>query len=472
MIALTAGDISKIVDGELFASSDLLVTKAPTFDSRTVEPGSIFLALKGEHADGHDFARQAIENGATLVLSKRKLDINCIVVDDVLVALGALAHFVRQKLDSMTVVGVTGSHGKTTTKDLLAWVLSLQGETVASLGSFNNELGVPITLLRCTESTRYCVVEMGARHIGDIKNLCQIAGPDIGVVLEVGRAHSGEFGSREAIALAKSEMVHNLREGGTAILGRYDELTPRMADGLDLRVLTFGQTHEAQVRATDIDIREGRAHFDLVTPAGRAAVALRLVGAHQIPNALAAASVCTALHIPLDVIAGGLSTAEMRSKWRMELHELNDLLLINDAYNANPESTAAALRSLSFFAQERGGQSWAFLGKMHELGASSKSDHAEIGALAQSLGIDHLVCVNEPDYGRDLPINGAEMVVHYSKNRVDALSIAEHFSPGDVVLVKASRAERMEELAEDLIRRWGQLGATGGNWERKVGDKE
>lgn len=472
MIELTAGEISKIVDGELFAPSNLPVTHVPSFDSRTVEPGSIFLALKGENVDGHDFAHQAIENGAALVFSTRKLDIACIVVEDVLVALGALAHFVRQKLNSVTVIGVTGSHGKTTTKDLLAWVLSLQGETVASSGSFNNELGVPITLLRCTESTRYCVVEMGARHVGDIKKLCQIAEPDIGVVLEVGTAHSGEFGSREAIALAKSEIIHNLREGGTAILGRYDELTPKMADGLDLKVLTFGQTHEAQVRATDIDIREGRAHFDLVTPDGRAAVALRLVGAHQIPNALAAASVCTALHIPLDVIAGGLSTAEMRSKWRMELHELNDLLLINDAYNANPESTAAALRTLSFFAQERGGQSWAFLGKMHELGASSTRDHAEIGALAQSLGIDHLVCVNEPDYGRDLPISGAEIVVHYSKNKIEALSIADHFSPGDVVLVKASRAERMEELAEDLIDRWEQLGATGGNWERKVSEKE
>lgn len=460
MIELTSGDIAKIVEGELFGPSDILVTRAPTFDSRTVETGSIFLALKGEHADGHDFARQAIEHGAVLVFSTRKLDVACIVVENVLTALGKLAHFVRLKLASMTVIGITGSQGKTTTKDLLEWVLSLHGETVASLGSFNNELGVPITLLRCTEATRYCVVEMGARHIGDIRLLCQISEPDIGVVLEVGSAHFGEFGSREAIAQAKSEIIQNLREGGTAILGRYDELTPKMADGLNVTVLTFGQTHEADVRATDIDIREGRAHFDLVTPDGRAAVALRLVGAHQIPNALAAASVCTALHIPLDVIAGGLSTAELRSKWRMELHELKNLLLINDSYNANPESMAAALRTLSFFAQERGGQSWAFLGKMRELGMSSRKHHAEIGALAQSLGIDHLVCVDEPDYGRGLPSVGAEMVLHYSKDKADALSIADYFSPGDVVLVKASRAERMEELAEELMMRWEQRGSS------------
>ncbi len=458
MISLTAEQISKITQGELFAPKDLLVTDAPTFDSRSVTRGSIFLALKGNHSDGHDFAIQAIVNGAALVLSSRKVDVPCIVVADVLVALGEIAHFVRQKLSSMTVIGITGSQGKTTTKDLLAWVLSLHGETVASFGSFNNELGVPITLLGCTESTRYCIVEMGARHVGDIKKLCEIAEPDIGVVLEVGNAHSGAFGSREAIALAKSEMVHNLRRlhgGGIAVLGRYDEFTPKMADGLDMKVLTFGQTHDAQVRATDIDIREGRAHFDLVTPEGRAAVALRLIGAHQIPNALAAASVGTALNIPLDVIAGGLSTAELRSKWRMELHEMKNLLLINDAYNANPESTAAALRALSFFAQERGGQSWAFLGKMHELGESSTRDHAGVGVLAESLGIDHLVCVNEPDYGHDLSTIG-EMAVHFCNSKGDALKMAEYFSPGDVVLVKASRAERMEELAEDLMKYWEQ----------------
>lgn len=465
MIPLRAGEIAKIIDGELFAPSDLLVTQAPTFDSTEVEPGSIFLALIGEHADGHDFAKQAIENGAVIVFSTRKLDVACIVVDDVLRALGALAHYVRRQLSAMTVIGVTGSQGKTTTKEMLSWVLNLHGATLSSIGNFNNELGVPLTLLRCTEQTQYCVVEMGARHLGDIKLLCQIVEPDIGVVLEVGSAHSGEFGSREAIARAKSEIIFSLRKGGIAILGRYDEFTPKMADGLALEVLTFGQTHEADVRATDIDIREGRAHFDLVTPAGRAAVALRLVGAHQIPNALAAASVCTALHIPLDVIAGGLSTAEMHSKWRMELHEDRNLLLINDAYNSNPESTAAALRTLSFFAQERGGQSWAFLGKMHELGDSAKQDHARIGTLAQTLGIDHLVCVNEPDYALDLPASGAEMTVHYVENKTDAISLVEYFSPGDVLLVKASRAERLEELAEGIMANWRQLRVNAGDEE-------
>ncbi len=453
MIALTSGQIAEIVHGQLHCADNILVTKEPVFDSREVVAGSIFLALKGDFRDGHDFAHSAVEQGAALVLASRKVDAPCIVVPDVLVALGELAHFVRGRLPDLQVIGITGSQGKTTTKDLLAWILRMQAETVATYASFNNELGAPLTLLRCTETTQYCILEMGARHVGDIKALCKIAEPDIGVVLEVGRAHVGEFGSVQAVAETKSELVNNLKQGGIAILGRYDEFTPRMAEGLQVPVLTFGQTHEAQVRATDIDIREGRAHFDLVTPQGRQAVALRLVGAHQIPNALAAAAVCTALHIPIDVIAGGLSTAELQSKWRMELHEVADLLIINDAYNANPDSTAAALRTLSFFAQERGGQSWAFLGRMHELGESDLEEHSRIGLLAHSLGIDNLVCIGAPEYAHDLP-KDSEMDVHFCKTKTDALEISNYFSPGDVILVKASRAEKLEELVKLLIEKW------------------
>lgn len=461
MIALTTRQIAEIVHGELHCAEDILITKEPAFDSREVQEGSIFLALQGDFQDGHNFAQSAVDLGAAVVLASRVVEAPCIVVPDVLIALGALAHYVRQHLPSLKVVGITGSQGKTTTKDLLAWILRLQAETVATQASFNNELGAPITLLRCTETTQFCILEMGARHVGDIKALCEIAEPDIGVVLEVGRAHVGEFGSLQAVAETKAELVNNLREGGTAILGRYDEFTPRMAEGLDVPILTFGQTHEAQIRATDIDIREGRAHFDLVTPQGRQPVALRLVGAHQIPNALAAAAVCTALHIPIDVIAGGLSTAELQSKWRMELHEVADLLVINDAYNANPDSTAAALRTLSFFAQERGGQSWAFLGRMHELGQTQADEHAHIGLLAQSLGIDNLVCVGAPEYARDLPKDGATDL-HFCNTKAEALEISSYFSPGDVVLVKASRAERLEELVTSLI----------GNWEKRMSESQ
>ncbi len=461
MINLTAKQLSEIVDGELFAPENILVTKEPVFDSREALQGSVFLALKGDFRDGHEFAQSAIDNGAVLILASRKLDLPCIVVPDVLAALGKLAHYVRVHLANLKVIGITGSQGKTTTKDLLAWILRMHGETIATHASFNNELGAPLTLLRCSESTQYCILEMGARHVGDIESLCKMAEPNIGVVLEVGRAHVGEFGTVQAIAETKAELVRNLSGDGVAILGRYDEFTPRMAEGLRVPVLTFGQTHEAQIRAADIDLREGRAHFDLVTPQGRAAVALRLVGAHQIPNALAAAAVCTALHIPLDVIAGGLSTAELQSKWRMELSEVSDLLIINDAYNANPDSTSAALRTLSFFAQERGGQSWAFLGRMHELGQGFAEEHAKIGILAHSLGIDNLVCIGSPEYAKELPADGTTEI-HFCNSKEDALEISNYFSAGDVVLVKASRAEKLEELVEALIQRW----------EKKVGENQ
>jgi UDP-N-acetylmuramoyl-tripeptide--D-alanyl-D-alanine ligase len=455
MIEIAAGEIAGIVHGELHAPSSLLVTQAPTFDSREVTHGSIFLALKGEHRDGHDFVQDALARGAVLVISAYVIEGPCIVVDDVLIALGLLAQHVRQVLSNLIVIGITGSQGKTTTKDLLAWILGLYGETIAAHESFNNELGLPLTLLRCTNSTCYCILEMGARHPGDITALCSIATPDIGVVLKVGSAHVGEFGSRAAIASTKAELICALGKGGIAILGRYDEFTPTMADGRALSVLTFGETYEAQIRATDVDIREGRAHFDLVTPDGRAAVGMRLIGAHQIPNALAAAAVATAIGIPLDAIATGLSTAEIQSKWRMELHELKDLLLINDAYNSNSESAAAALRTLSLFAQERGGQSWAFFGKMLELGDSSTQDHAAIGTLAEGMGIDHLVCIDAKDYGLNISA-GSEMHVHYCRSQLEALGLVDHFASGDVVLVKASRAEKMEELARDIERIWNE----------------
>ena len=455
MIALTAGEISEIVQGELHGDSSILVTQPPIFDSRSATKGSLFLAMKGESTDGHNFAQDAIAHGSSLVLSSREVAAPCVVVPDVRKALGKLAQHVRKQMPELIVIGITGSQGKTTTKDLLGWILSMSAETVAAEGSFNNELGVPLVLLRCTKTTRFCIVEMGARHKGDIAQLCEIASPNIGVVLKVGSAHLGEFGSQEVIAQTKAELIASLSNEGTAILGLYDRFTPEMTKGRTIRTLTFGESHDADIRAADIDIREGRAHFDLVTPQGRAAVGLRLVGSHQIANALAAACVATALEIPLDVIAVGLSTAEVASKWRMELHELDGLLLINDTYNANPDSTSAALRTLAFFAQEQGGQSWAFLGKMHELGESSRQDHANLGTLAQSLGIDHLVAVGADEYGVDITPESS-LRVHLCSNQAQAQKFVDHIQEGDVLLFKGSRAEKMEELASSIEQLWNE----------------
>ena len=450
MITLTAGEIALLVGGELFCDRDLLVSKAPVFDSRQATPGCFFLALKGENADGHEFAADAYRSGAMFSLTSQRIDGPCIVVADVLEALSILAAFVRKRLDKLIVIGITGSQGKTSTKDLLTHMLGAVGPTVAPAGSFNNDLGLPITLLQCDDRTRFCILEMGARHMGDIARLCEIAKPNIGVVLTVGTAHIGEFGSREIIAQTKGELIASLDKDGIAILGTYDEFTPKMASLHQGEVIFFGEKGDIQVRAADIEMREGRPHFDLVTPAGRDAVGMRAVGAHQVSNALAVAAVGTALSLPLELIASSLSTAEISSKWRMELHECADLLIINDAYNANPESMSAAMRSLVLFAQERGGSSWAFVGKMNELGQTQAPQSAAIAALAVELGIDHLVEINAPEYGEP----GGAMVVHQRTTIEAALDLVDYFAPGDVVLVKASRSQGFEVLAESLERAW------------------
>ncbi len=450
MITLTAGEIALLVGGELLCDRDLLISKAPVFDSRLATPGCFFLALKGENADGHEFAADAYRNGAMFSLTSQRIDGPCIVVKDVLEALSILAAFVRKRLDKLVVIGITGSQGKTSTKDLLTHMLGAVGPTVAPAGSFNNDLGLPITLLQCDDRTRFCILEMGARHMGDIARLCEIAKPNIGVVLTVGTAHIGEFGSREIIAKTKGELIESLGKDGIAILGTYDEFTPKMASLHQGQVILFGESADNEVRAADIEMREGRPHFDLVTPAGRDAVGMRAVGAHQVSNALAVAAVGTALSLPLELIASSLSTAEISSKWRMELHESADLLIINDAYNANPESMSAAMRALVLFAQERGGSAWAFVGKMNELGQTQAPQSAAIGALAVELGIDHLVEINAPEYGEPV---GA-MVIHQRPTIESAIDLVEYFAPGDVVLVKASRSQGFEVLAESLERAW------------------
>jgi UDP-N-acetylmuramoyl-tripeptide--D-alanyl-D-alanine ligase len=294
---------------------------------------------------------------------------------------------------------------------------------------------------------------MGARHLGDIAKLVAIAEPDIGVVLKVGTAHLGEFGSVELIAQTKSEMISSLRDSAVAILGNYDAFTPKMSELHKGRSVLFGEDSNCSIRATDIEFREGRAHFDLVTPEGRSAVGLRIVGMHQVANALAVAAIATELGLTLDQIAGGLSTAESSARWRMEIIELPQLLLINDSYNASPEAMSAALSTLALFAQERGGESWAFLGKMHELGESSHSDHAAIGTLAQELGIDHLVCVGAPEFAATIDKNGPTSI-HLCNDKAEALKIAENINQGDVLLIKASRSEKLEELADAISQQW------------------
>ena len=442
-----ASEIAQIIGG-ILSGDDVEVTAAPTLKSAEVDQGGIFLALQGEKVDGHDFVDDAFSHGAVLAITTRAVAQRHILVADVTAALTLLARFARSELKDLTVIGITGSQGKTTTKDLLRYMLSQHGETVAPTGNYNNELGVPLTLLACSSTTKYAVIEMGARHSGDIAHLASIAQPDIAVVLRVGMAHVGEFGSIEAIAKTKSELISSLSESGIAILGQYDPYTIAMKSLHTGRTISFGADHSADIRATEIEMREGRPHFDLVTPAGRAAVGLRIVGEHQISNALACAAVGTALGLSIDSIATALSTALIESKWRMEIHEFSEVLLINDSYNASPDAVEAALRTLILFAQERGGRAWAFLGKMAELGESSAKAHQQVGTLAYQMGIDHLVCVDAPEY-QPTQLSDGQTILHLC-DRSGARAIAEQIEPGDVILVKASRSENFEILAKEI----------------------
>ena len=452
MIAIKASEIAQVMGGELHGTDIDVSTRAFLSSNQCID-GSIFLAIQGEKVDGHDFVADAFAHGAVLAITSKVVSQRCIVVPDVTVAIGALAGHVRRQLNNLTVIGITGSQGKTTTKELLGEVLSSKAETVSPQGNNNNELGVPITLLQCTAETKYCIVEMGARHQGDIAKLAEIAKPNIGVVLKVAAAHLGEFGSLEIIAKTKSEMISSLSSDAIAVLGQYDAMTAAMTSLHDGTTYTFGETSSADIRATDIELRDGRAHFDLVTPEGRSTVALRQYGLHQIPNALAAAAVSHALGFTADQIAGALSTAEMGAKWRMEVHTLEDLVIINDAYNASPDSMKAAIATLAHLSQERGGESWAFLGNMRELGESSAQAHAEIGTLASNVGIDHLVTIGAPDYAAALT-EDSQIAIHPCADIDEALNFIQYLNRGDVVLCKASRSDGLEVVAEKIESAW------------------
>lgn len=451
MIKTPARKIAEIMGGTYKGDNDLEVSGEFVFDSRLASKGSVFIALRGEVRDGHEFVPAALENGAVLSIVTKSVSGNHIIVADVLDAVAKFAKFIRGGCKALKVVAITGSQGKTTTKDMLNSILTAQGETVAPVGSYNNDIGVPVTLLRCTAKTQFVILEMGARHEGDIARLTEIANPDVGVVLKVGSAHLGEFGSREGIARTKGELIRGLNPSAVAVLGTYDEFTPKMADALANRKLLFGESSQCAVRAADIEMHGGFASFDLVTPEGRERVELQVLGAHQISNALAAAAAAVALGVPTRDIASALSMHQSASKWRMELIELDGLTLINDSYNANPESMVAALRTLTLLTQERGGNSWAFLGKMHELGAESSKLHREVGALARELRVDHLVAIGERDLIDGL---GNEITTHFFANPEVASEILPELAPGDVVLVKASRAEHLELIAEKIKNYW------------------
>ncbi|NLG54723.1 MAG: UDP-N-acetylmuramoyl-tripeptide--D-alanyl-D-alanine ligase [Rhodococcus sp.] len=496
MIPLTLGKIAEIVGGQLdqVSDPDAVVTGSVEFDSRKVGPGSLFIALPGARVDGHDHAEAAVAAGAVAVLAARAVGAPAIIVDPVpidapsramalehdrdgsgaavLAALGKLARSVVDTLTAdtltsggLTVVGVTGSAGKTSTKDLLAAVLAPLGPVVAPPGSFNNELGHPWTALRADPQTRSLVLEMSARGRGDVAALAKIAPPRIGVVLNVGTAHLGEFGSQEAIALAKGELVEALpsaEDGGVAVLNADDRLVSAMASRTSARVVLVGRSESAQVRATDVTVDESaRARFTVHTPVGSRQVALSVHGEHQVGNALAALAVALECGLDLDEAVAALDAAVPVSARRMEVRDRTDgVTVINDSYNANPDSMRAGIKALVSMAKsgrdaER--RSWAVLGEMAELGDNSVVEHDAIGRFAVRLDVSRLIVVGTGRPARAMH-QGAVMEGSWGEESMlvpDAAAaiavLEEELEPGDVVFVKASQAVGLWQVAEALF---------------------
>jgi UDP-N-acetylmuramoyl-tripeptide--D-alanyl-D-alanine ligase len=439
MLPLTLSEIAVIAGGELHGDPDIKITGEAVTDSRLARPGDLFIAIRGEHHDGHDFAA-----GATL--ATRPVPAPHVLVTDIPAALAELARYTVKSLPGLVIAGITGSSGKTTAKDLAAQLIQRLGPVVSPLGSRNNEYGLPLTVLQADEDTRFLILEMGARRQGDIAHLCSVAPPRYGVVLNVGHAHIGEFGSLDKTAVAKSELVQALPADGTAILNEDDPRVRAMVVCTDARVVSFGMYNpDAAIWATGVHLDElGHPGFTLITPEGKAEITLGLCGAQNVSAALAAAALARELGLGLDDIADGLCSAVPQSRYRMEVTQTGGITFINDAYNANPESVRAALRTLRDLSQ--GHRSFAVLGHMAELGDYSLQAHEDIGEYAESLGITGMITVGK----KAAPILTRMKHGYNVPDALAALNVLEAtLEPGDVVLVKGSREARLERIVPE-----------------------
>ncbi|MDG6102526.1 UDP-N-acetylmuramoyl-tripeptide--D-alanyl-D-alanine ligase [Dactylosporangium aurantiacum] len=459
MIPFTVAEITAAVGGTLHADDAAVaaaVVDGPVeYDSRKVAPGGLFVAFAGAKVDAHDFAAKAVADGAVAVLGSRPVDgVPTIVVEDPRAALGLLARAVLARLDGLTVVAITGSSGKTSTKDLIAALLRTAGPTVATTGSENNELGTPYTVLKVTAGTRYLVLEMGARGVGHLRYLCDIAPPDVSVVVNVGTSHIAEFGSLEGTTQAKGELVEALRPSGLAVLNADDPRVAGMAGRTAATVVLAGESGTAAVRATDVrDLGRGRFGFTLHLPgADPVEVRLDVAGRHQVGNALLAAAVASHAGVDPTSVAAVLGDLEGLSTRRMDVFDrADDVTVIDDSYNANPASMAAALRALAAVAGGR--RMIAVLGYMAELGEYERTGHEEVGRLAAELGVDRLVAVGE----QAAPIlHGASVVASWGGDPVLVTDqeaavalLRDELRPRDVVLVKGSRY-RTWDIADAL----------------------
>jgi UDP-N-acetylmuramoyl-tripeptide--D-alanyl-D-alanine ligase len=464
MIPLTLEEISVAINAAtLNLDSNLKVTGKVVIDSRKVSQGDLFVAINGEKVDGHDFCHEAIKKGAIAVISSKELvGVPTLLVKEgnaasknvdqpTVIALGKLASYLLMKLPNIFKIAVTGSSGKTTTKDLLFDLGNLIGPTVAPVGSYNNEIGMPQTILECDEKTKVLILEMGAREVGNIKKLCQIAKPDTSILLNIGSAHIEIFGSRELILKTKSEIIECLNAEDVAVLNHEDETFSKQKT--KAKVVSFGLSG-ADVSAKNVVLNDkAQASYELEFEGKVSQVNLKLVGAHQVSNSLAAAAVFLKKGLDIDLVAKTLSNSVAKSKWRMQV-EVNskNVTVINDSYNANPESMKAAIRTLKQAGADK--KTFIIVGEMLELGSDSKQMHEEVADLIQKLDVKKTLVVG----------NGAKIVSDYLSNNAykgrlefcmdidSAISkTKEMVEINDVVLVKASRAIGLERVANALM---------------------
>jgi len=464
MIPLTLEEISVAINAaSLNLDSNLKVTGKVVIDSRKVSQGDLFVAINGENVDGHDFCHEAIKKGAIAVISSKELvGIPTLLVKEgnaasknvdqpTVIALGKLASYLLMKLPNIFKIAVTGSSGKTTTKDLLFDLGNLIGPTVAPVGSYNNEIGMPQTILECDEKTKVLILEMGAREVGNIKKLCQIAKPDTSILLNIGSAHIEIFGSRELILKTKSEIIECLNAEDVAVLNHEDETFSKQKT--KAKVVSFGLSG-ADVSAKNVVLNDkAQASYELKFEGKVSQVNLKIVGAHQVSNSLAAAAVFLKKGLDIDLVAKTLSNSVAKSKWRMQV-EVNrkNITVINDSYNANPESMKAAIRTLKQVGADK--KTFIIVGEMLELGSDSKQMHEEVADLIQKLDVKKTLVVG----------NGAKIISDYLssnayKGRLEfcmdidsAISkTKEMVEINDVVLVKASRAIGLERVANALM---------------------
>ncbi|MDP8956321.1 MAG: UDP-N-acetylmuramoyl-tripeptide--D-alanyl-D-alanine ligase [Actinomycetota bacterium] len=457
MKARTLAEVAAVTGGTVSADAAGREFNSVSIDSRTTRPGDLFVAVVGERSDGHRFVRAAMDAGAAGAMVQRGAPLDdrhgVVEVEDTRAALLDLARAARSAL-SATVVGITGSTGKTCTKDFAAAVLRERFNVVASPASFNNEVGLPLTILMAAGDTEVIVCEMGSRGPGHIRLLCDVAQPHIGVVTNVGVAHMELFGSPEVLRAAKRELPESLPQDGVAVLNADDPVVKGYAEHTEGKPLFFGRSIDADVRAKRISVsrQNGRATFDLVTPSGAASVMLPVPGEHMVSNALAAAAVGTALGLTAEESAVRLESAEV-SGGRMEVFKnADDVTVVDDSYNANPTSMAAALKAARWMAGA--GRCIAVLGTMAELGAISAEEHRRIGELLVRVGIDVLITVGEEArvIAAGAEREGLERHHIHVCDRVDEAGalVRSLAGPGDLVLVKASRAVGLDRLAHAL----------------------